>query len=152
MKDEWDFYRLHVDGEPASIFLDMGIARSAPIAGFDRVVYLRVRMQNPRLNGLSSEEEYDTLIALEEALAASVEELGGTVYVGRNTSAGYRDLFFYTRDEAHFRSSASATMADFRQYDVEVGVRDDPHWSLYFDFLYPNPEQRSRMASIAHQN
>ena len=31
MSDDWDFYSLRVDGEPASIFVDLGISEDAPI-------------------------------------------------------------------------------------------------------------------------
>ena len=152
MRDEWDFYRLHVDGEPASIFLDMGIARRAPLPAFSKVVYVRLPMLNARLDGLSSQEEYEALIAVEEAVAKSVEESGATAYVGRNTSGGFRDFFFYTRDEVDFRSALSRALSGFRQYDVEVGIREDPPWTVYFDFLYPSAEQRAGMASIGQQN
>ena len=58
MSDEWDHYLCRVDGEAASIFLDMGIGKSAPIPGFNETAYLRLWMNNPRPDGLSSQEEF----------------------------------------------------------------------------------------------
>ena len=66
MSDNWDFYRLRVDGDAASIFLDMGIAQTAPIEGYDLRAYIRVHMLNPREDGLSSQAEFEALIALED--------------------------------------------------------------------------------------
>ncbi len=43
MANEWDFYPLRVDGEPASIFLDLALALSAPIASHPAMVYLQMR-------------------------------------------------------------------------------------------------------------
>lgn len=147
MSEEWDFYPCLVDGEPASIFLDMGIASSAPIFGFDSGAYLRVWMNRPRPDGLSSQEEYDTLVAIEEALEAEIGRSGTTMYVGRNTSGGCRDFFFYTSNEAAFRASASAAISRFADYRSEIGVRLDEKWRAYFDFLYPNSDQKQRMAN-----
>ncbi len=147
MSDEWDFYFLRVDHQPASIFLDMGIARSAPISGFEKAAYLRVWMNNPRPDGLSSQEEYESLVTLEEAITTSVDEGGATTYVGRNTSSGRRDFFFYTREPSVFSERALAAMSNFGEYKAEIGIRDDPEWSVYFDFLYPSADEKQRMAN-----
>ena len=147
MSDEWDFYACRVDGEPASIFLDMGVGRSAPISDFDKNAYIRVWMKTPRPDGLSSQEEYDTLVAIEEALEAAFGPTDSTLYVGRNTSSGCRDFYFYTRDQDDFRASASSAMSNFSDYKTEIGVRPDENWGVYFDFLYPNSDQKQVMAN-----
>lgn len=147
MSDEWGFYMCLVDGEPASIFLDMGIARSAPIPGLEKLAYLRVWMNSPRPDGLSSQEEYDTLVAIEDALEAEIGRGGATVYVGRNTSGGRRDFFLYTSDETALRASTSAALSRFVGYRAEFGCREDENWSVYFDFLYPNGAQKQVMAN-----
>jgi regulator of RNase E activity RraB len=147
MTDEWDFYFLRVDDEPASIFIDMGIARSAPMPGFDKAAYLRVWMNNPRPDGLSSQEEYEALVALEEAVTVAVEKSGSTAYVGRNTSSGRRDFFFYTREDAAFMECVSAALSKFAEYKTEIRTRADPDWNVYLDFLYPNADEKQRMAN-----
>ena len=72
MSDEWDFFALRVDDAPASIFVDLGIAKEAPIRTFSRMAYLRVLMRNPRADGLSSQEEFNDLIAIEDAVVSKV--------------------------------------------------------------------------------
>src|SRR6185503_3201335 len=147
MSDDWNFYRCRVDDEPASIFLDMGIRQSAPVRGFDTAAYLRLWMNDPRPDGLSSQEEFDTLVAIEDALKAEIEPGDMTIYVGRNTSSGRRDFFFYTRDGDAFRASASAALANFAAYKAEIGMRPDADWDVYFNFLYPNDNEKQRMSN-----
>ena len=147
MSDAWDHYLCRVDGDAASIFLDMGIAGSAPVSGFDEAAYLRLWMNDPRPDGLSSQDEFDTLIAIEDALEQEIGRSDTTIYVGRNTSSGRRDFFFYTKDSEAFRAAISAAMAKFDGYKAEIGIRPDESWSAYFDFLYPNEKQRQMMAN-----
>lgn len=149
MSDNWDFYALRVDGEPASIFLDMGIAQDPPRSIYDHMGYLRIQMIRPRDDGLSSQEEFDDLIVLEDAVVAEITAGGATIYVGRNTSHGNRDLHFYTRDPATFEAAAAAAMKAFPAYSWDSGTRADPEWKSYFGFLYPSPDDRQRMANRA---
>lgn len=89
-----DFYSLRVDGEPASIFVDLGIQASAPLSSHPHMAYVRLFMNNPRSDGLSSREEYDALINVESSIERTLcsDQVG---YVGRNTPGGCRDFFFH---------------------------------------------------------
>ena len=147
MSDDWNFYRLRVDDEPASIFLDMGIASSAPLEGYHHRAYIRVRMLNPRADGMSSQEEFDALISLEDAVTLRIAAESSSVYVGRNTSGGNRDLYFYTTDGPAFEILANSAMAAFPIYSFESGWDVDPDWRVYFEFLYPSPKSEQQMAN-----
>lgn len=147
MTDEWGFYPCQMDGRPASIYLDMGIAQLAPIPDFDKAVCLRLWMNRPRPDGLSSQEEYETLVAIEDALKAEVEQNSPAIYVGRNTSGGCRDFFFYTSDEHALRAAASATMSHFADYRTEIDVWADEGWGVYFNILYPDDDQKQVMGN-----
>lgn len=145
MSDEWNFYALRVDGEPASIFVDLGIAKEAPLVDLPNMAYLSVRMNNPRPDGLSSQDEFDNLIALEETITAAVQRDEKSLYVGRNTSSGNRDFYFYTSDQSIERVFTAA-MENWPSYNFQTGTRSDPEWAVYWHFLYPSPEDLQRMA------
>lgn len=151
VSDRWDFYRLRVDDRPASIFLDMGIAEEAPLSAYPLRACLRVSMLHPRPDGLSSQEEFDALTALEDHATPFVEAKGNAIYVGRNTSSGYRDLYFYARDLTTFEAAASAAMLAHPAYSYETDTKPDPAWRGYFDFLYPSPLSLQQMANRALQ-
>lgn len=146
MSDQWNFYSLLVDDEPASIFVDLGIAKDAPLAQFPNLAYLRVRMQRPRPDGLSSQDEYETLVTLEDSLSESIEHSSQSVYVGRNTSSGNRDFYFYTNDSA-IETVLRNTMAKWPGYEFETGARPDTEWSVYWHFLYPSAEDFQRISN-----
>jgi hypothetical protein len=144
MSDQWDFYQLLVDDEPASIFVDLGIAKDAPIARFPTLAYLRVRMQTPRSDGLSSQEEYETLVALEDSVSKAIELSGHSIYVGRNTSGGNRDFYFYTCDSS-IEAVLRKGMTNWPEYELQIGTRPDAEWSVYWSFLYPSGEDFQRI-------
>ncbi|MBA3067181.1 MAG: DUF695 domain-containing protein [Hyphomonas sp.] len=145
MAADWDFYALRVDGDPASIFVDLDLDAAAPIEALPNVAYLRIRMNAPRPDGLSSQEEYDALIAIEDTSTGALSNGTTCLYVGRNTSSGNRDFYFYVSDIARFEANASACMKPFSNYQFQTGGRFDPEWSTYHNFLYPPARDLQRM-------
>jgi hypothetical protein len=145
MSDDWDFYACRVDNEPASIFFDLGIAVQAPLPEYPHMAYVRLRMRSPRPDGLSSQEEFETLMKIEDQLSQRLSQREANVYVGRNTSSGCRDFYFYCRDPGKWSSRVTMVMTDYGGYVFESGSRPDPDWSTYRTFLYPSGEVMQRI-------
>jgi uncharacterized protein (TIGR01619 family) len=145
MSDDWDSFFLRVDGQPASIFVDLGLRKEAPIRNHATMAYLRVPMRRPREDGLSSQDEFDELMALEKRVAGKIIGDGTAVYAGRNTSGGNRDFYFYVADPSKFESDARAAMREFPAYEHETGTQEDPDWRTYFDFLHPSEIELQRI-------
>jgi hypothetical protein len=101
-------------------------------------------MQSPREDGLSSQAEFETLSSLENALETLQSDTDAT-YIGRCTSDGCRDLYFYARTEERWDERVTAIMKAFPDYEFECGTRSDPEWTTYFNFLYPSAEDRERI-------
>jgi len=141
MTDHWDFYKLRVDDQPASIFVDLGLEANAPLQALPYMAYVRLRMNRPSANGLSSQEEFETLKRIERALEA---ELSGNDarYVGRNTSSGCRDFYFYLARPQLWDQNVAGVLSSFSDYEFQTGTRDDPAWEVYSNFLLPGPVGR----------
>lgn len=157
MSDNWNFYFRTVDDLPASIYVDLGIAGDLPSKTYPNMGYLRLAMKRPRPDGLASEREIELLHSLELALIKAVEgrdwsifdDRKQTIFVGRNTCGGWRDFYFYTNSSV-FEDDLRAAMGKWPHYQFETGVQPDPSWSVYRDFLYPEPEDFHRMANRDH--
>lgn len=147
MGGDWDFHFVQVDGRPASIYLDLALQKGGPDARLPWCAYVRLRMKAPREDGLSSQDEYDALLALEDALVAAVTADETAVYAGRNTTDGRRDYYFFAADPAAFDAAARAALAGFEGYGGEIGAREDRGWRTYFAFLLPPPPTRRHMAN-----
>lgn len=138
MDGDWDFYFLRVDGQPASIYLDLSFAKLAPLKSNSFLGYIRIAMQHPRQDGLSSDQEFESLISLEDHLVSSITDATSTKYVGRNTSSGNRDFYFYATDAEQFQTAAGSAIKAYPSYQAEIGTRPDPDWKAYLNFLHPS--------------
>ena len=139
MSEKWDFYDVTVGGRPAYIFCDLELVSKAPIAALSISAHVRLTMNKPREDGLSSEEEFDTLIQIEEALECAFSETTHTIYVGRVTWGGVRDFHFYTDDKDKFKKNVAGSMSTFSSHKFVIKAHPDPEWNVYLNLLYPSP-------------
>ncbi len=140
-QEEWEFYFTNVDDELGSIFVDLGLKKIAPLKDKPNVVWVSIKMNNPREDGLSSQEESAILGEIEDALVDKIISKYNSTFVGRLTSAGDRDLYFYFGETTLYDKTISEVMVAFPKYQFDYGTKEDKDWSGYFDFLYPLPQQ-----------
>lgn len=139
-KQDWDFYMSLVDGEIGSIYVDLAVKEIGPISNQESVVTASVKMNQPRPDGMSSQEESEQLFKIEDALLAGLSNVEFT-YVGRLTSQNNRDFYFYTNSVDGVKESVETSMKEFPNYEFQLYDKHDPDWEGYFDFLYPLPNQ-----------
>lgn len=138
MSENWDSYLCRIDGQPASVFADLGIASATPITAMPHMAFIRLFMRNPRPDGLSSQEEFDALIEIESALEVALVGPDQRVYVGRTTTSGFRNFVFYVADDSDWQAQVSIALSPFGDYRYEAGSRSDSGWLVYREFLYPS--------------
>ncbi|MGV6847622.1 MAG: DUF695 domain-containing protein [Marinibacterium sp.] len=148
-QDQWDFYFGRVDNKASVTFLNLSLAARVPVQGFTDCVYVSVKMTHPKENGLSSQEEFDALAALEDDLTKVIEAQDG-IYAGRVTHAGLRDFFAYFRDGGAAKSALMDFQANHPEYAMEIGARTDLNWEVYGGYLYPTPSQFQQMKNRAY--
>jgi hypothetical protein len=105
---------------------------------------ISVALTQPAENGMSTDEEFDALVVLEDELVARLHGENAT-YVGRLTTRGSRIFYLYAADADLFTRNASAAMQRHPAYQPQIGGQPDPDWSTYFDFLYPSPDAYQRI-------
>jgi len=142
MADNWDFFLCRVDNKPASIMVNLGLVDEAPIERLPYMAYVEVRMKAPDPHGFSTQEESTTLASIEDSLAGTFSDERTAMYVGRNTSDGSRDFYFYVADPTGWDDRVRQAMQSFQAYDFASGVRNEPNWQTYFEFLYPSEVDR----------
>ncbi|MCE9522760.1 MAG: DUF695 domain-containing protein [Alphaproteobacteria bacterium] len=145
MDDNWDFYFTRIDGYLGSIFFNETLKERAPAAGYASAVYVRLFMRDPRPDGLSSQEEFDSLSVIDDALTDELVENLAAIYAGRATYNGVRDFFYYATDAEKIVSAANTLMTTFSDYKFEIGARADPEWEIYLGYLSPSPRDRQRI-------
>lgn len=139
MSDVWESYICQIDGRPASILVDVGLAETPDEFGGETLLRLTLTLAQARSDGLSSAAEYDRLIAAENAITQVVEGAGAT-YAGRITTAGQRTLYIYgeiaDRELERVRGEAGRL-----GYEIAIAQESDPDRRGYRQDLYPTPDE-----------
>lgn len=141
MDGDWDFYLGQVNNSLASIFVDLEARSSAPDARRPWLLWVFVQMRAPREDGLSSSEEAPTLNEIEDRVTAALSASCNACNVGRITSAGRRELYYYAPSSEEIEATVTRAMSTYPGYGCEVGSQRDEEWSQYLELLYPSPAE-----------
>jgi len=145
MSDKWEVYFAPVDDEPAAILVDLGIAETAPDTSRPLLLWVLIPMQSPDDNGFASEDEEPRLTELEDNFIDAVELTTGAILVGRMTTCGRREFYFYAKSAEGFEDTIAEAMEKYEEYEFETGSQEDEEWSQYFNVLYPSPEDEQQI-------
>ncbi|HYH13812.1 MAG TPA: DUF695 domain-containing protein [Flavisolibacter sp.] len=140
-KQEWDFYFSTVDDSIGSFYIDLGLASIAPISDRPFLVWISLQMNCPREDGLSSNEEFETLRTIEDRLQDFMVAKHKAIYTGRLTTDGRRDFYFYLGDTTLHDKTISEAMVAFPTYAFDVGIKEDNQWEQYLGFMYPSDRE-----------
>lgn len=147
MSDAWEIYYTNVDDAPAAVLFDMGICSTVPDPDRPILLWMWLQLKSPTEDGFSTEEEEDKLTEIEDAFIDAVELTTQGLFVGRVTTAGQRQFYWYARSAEGFEDSIEEAMQAFDDYEYETGVQEDPDWQQYTDVLYPEPENMHQIHS-----
>ena len=146
MSQKWDVYLCNVNSKIASIFVDLGIRSEIPDEARPWLLWVWLELKQPRTDGLSSTEEFEKLIQIEDALVAAMKSGCDAVLCGRITTQGRREFYFYAPSPDGFEDAAESGVNHSKpgldRYEFTTGTLDDPAWKQYLDVLYPSDEQR----------
>ena len=137
LPQNWDFFMCRIEGAPASIRTNLALIEVAPLEGLTQRLQFYIKMQNPRPDGLSSNEEYPILCDIEDAIGEKAEATGA-VLAGVVKSEGFLELWFYTQNAKTLAKTCEEALQTFEGYQSGYNIAEDPEWEDYFGFLYPD--------------
>jgi len=137
LPQNWDFFMCRIEGAPASIRTNLALIEVAPLEGLTQRLQFYIKMQNPRPDGLSSNEEYPILCDIEDAIGDKAEATGA-VSAGVVKSEGFLELWFYTQNAKTLAKTCEEALQAFEGYQSGYNIAEDPEWEDYFGFLYPD--------------
>lgn len=140
LPENWNYYMCQIDEMPASYFVNLALAEIAPISQRLQLIWLEIKMNQPREDGLSLSEEFDHLMVFEDEIIPSLINGSQSIYVGRLTHNKIREFYFYCENATVLKHKIQLIMQKFSQYSYQTGHRDEPDWSSYFKCMYPTPE------------
>lgn len=149
-EEQWEVYPSRLDGEFAMFAVNVGLHDHAP---FDNLRWLTIVRIGYGALGMPTAADNELMIGVEDFLGERASKRGA-LQVGRLTTAGRRELFFYgaTDDSAVFKRELAEEFGDL-EVELDTVAQRDPSWELYLDFLYPQPIDFQRISNqrVAHQ-
>jgi hypothetical protein len=142
MSEEWNSYICNVNDKLASIRVDLGIRSTLPDPNRPWLLWVWVYFQRPRPDGLSSSEEFDKLISLEDTLRAALDKKCSAVLSGCITTDGRREFYFYGATPENFEETVNQSVSQSHGYEFDCNKKRDLPWNQYLTVLYPSEEQR----------
>lgn len=145
MSNHWDIYFCEIEGKFASIVLDMDIWKEIEKSEYPHPMVLRIRIKNPGTSGTPINEEAELINDLEDKINDGI--IGFGFHVGRATSDGIRDVFYYFSKPYELEKAAEKVFSE-HGYEIEVlHIEEENPWDLYFDYLYPDKYQIQHMGN-----
>ncbi|WP_325892993.1 DUF695 domain-containing protein [Grimontia sp. NTOU-MAR1] len=133
---DWDFYQANVNEKIASIYLDLDAQSDLDPGTYSMLCWLFIRLKVERADGLSHEDEFDVLCDYEDRLDEHLKN-GKIEMVGRVTTDGMRQFYFYSAPNFDFESSVKKFVSTYSSHQYQFGCIPDPDWSQYENVLYP---------------
>jgi uncharacterized protein (TIGR01619 family) len=139
MAEDWDVYLGPVNDQPAAIFVDLAPATAPQDRQRPWLLRVSIELQVQRADGLNDPDETDVLYAIEDELFAAIARGLRARYVGRVTSQGRREHYYYGVSADGFREASAAAMEAFDNYSFACYDEQDSDWRTYHELLYPGP-------------
>ncbi|WP_435921509.1 DUF695 domain-containing protein [Paenibacillus sp. DYY-L-2] len=143
MSENWNTYFTYIDDKPASFLLDLEPWSGGGYETFVHLYRLRIILNQPDGNGLTSNQEANVLYELEDSIHDSLGD--HYMFVGRVTTDGRRDFFYYTdsADGSRLKELAEQNLGNYR-YSIGFIEEEEPG-AFYHQFLYPSKSDWHRM-------
>ena len=140
-EENWDVYMAQYDKGPASIMLNMGMKKIAPVTELPFVLVTGVKFRDCPSDGMPSQNEFTNLYKISDSVKATVDRKVKNNLVGTFTYQCERLDYFYLADTTGLRQQLITLYKDhFSLYTPYINIKADKEWKGYLNFLYPNEE------------
>jgi len=143
MQEYWEIYMKQIDGKLASVLFNAGI--SMDVENFKyiypTIAYVKVKLEEPKENGLVSEDEAPEISFLEDKLEAALIKFRIGKYVGRVISDGYVTFLYYLQFTYNWQDFLDYALDEHKDYEITTGFSDDSEWNYYKNLLFPNAKE-----------
>lgn len=139
--DFWWPYLAAYESGPGSIRVNLGLKKSAPVPQYEQLVVTGVTYASKSIDRLPDAETIEKLNILSEKVISSISKLSPSIYVGTFTHNNEQLHYIYVKDSSKINNALKELYATAcvgcKTY---INIKQDPSWSAYNEFLYPNQE------------
>lgn len=127
------------------IVVDTGLNSIAPVKSKQNVLKISFQMLNIDDEGLcASEEELTEFGEIEDKMVEKLTK--DELFVGRITSNGLRDFYFYTKDKK-IELVFQDFLKKYEKFKTKMTFEVDENWNKYYKLLYPTDEEFQKIGN-----
>ncbi len=141
MQEYWEKYVKPIEGKKSIVSFNAGIADSVPDEAYMYVGFLKIKLNNPKEDGLVTEEETNDVGFIEDRLEMEALRWRSGKYIGRIISNGEVIFIYYLKLDFEWKNTIESTMSHFENYIYEFGSRIDIEWEVYLKLLFPTTRE-----------
>ena len=143
LQEYWEIYMKSLEGKSASILFNAGISMELDNIKYiyPTIAFIKVKLKEPKANGLLSIEEEPEIFYLEDKLEAALIKFRIGKYVGRIISDGYVTFLYYLQFTYNWQDFLDFALDEHKDYEIITGFRDDSEWNYYKNLLFPNAKE-----------
>ncbi len=138
MQEYWESYVKVVDGHKAMVSFNAGVSDIVPDTEYMYVAFVKVKLNNPKEDGLVTEEESNDVGFIEDRLEMESLRYRCGKYIGRIISQGEVSFIYYLKMDFEWKDTVQSAMSYFKEYTHELGSRTDMEWEVYQKLLFPS--------------
>lgn len=146
--ENWSFYISSYEELLYSNFLDLELAKVAPVSEADQLLSIKIKLKSPQEDGLSSFDEHDDLVKLEDKLLEILFRDNLIYYAGRTTGNGNRIYYFYTNFNFNLAKNKQQLSSFIPNYTLDISLQTDKDWNQYLNFLFPDENEMQMIQNL----
>lgn len=134
----WPYLASYEDG-PGSIRVNLALSSKAPLSEYRYLVVTGTTYKTKRSDGLPEAIDVERLNTLSQGVVAAIQAITPSVYVGTFTHNKEQLHYVYVADAALVQHALGKLyMEACPGCKTYLNIKQDPSWSAYREFLYPN--------------
>ena len=141
MQEYWESYVKPIEGHKAMVAFNAGVADRAPDEAFLYVGFVKVKLKNPKEDGLVTQEESADVGFIEDRIELESLRWRSGKYIGRIISQGEVTFIYALKLDFEWKDTVAEAMKYFPEYTYEFGSRMDADWEVYLKLLFPTVKE-----------
>ena len=143
MTEQWWSYLATYEAGPGSIRLNLALHKQAPLADYPYLVVTGSTYFSTQRQGLPEAPDIDRLNSIQERVISTIAKQTPLIYAGTFTHNFEQLHYVYVKQP----TGVSAVLAHLyrevcKDCKTYTDIKQDPSWSAYSDFLFPNKATR----------
>lgn len=141
--EQWWSYLAAYESGPGSIRLNLALHKQAPSADYPYLVVTGPTYVSTHHQGLPETSDIDRLNTIQERVIATIAKQTPLVYAGTFTHNFEQLHYVYVKNPSGVHAALSELYREVcKACKTYTNIKQDPSWSAYSDFLFPNKSTR----------